>query len=310
MATFEDVWRRVLLRAPLVPPFLAQEWVQNAYNQACTNRNWSHLRAETTLRTKAGRYGTATVVQDSATVQGVGLTFAASDVGRQFRFNTVPLYTIIAVNVGANQATLDRVYVEASAAAATFQVLDAFITMPANFKTWGVVTDRSRWWILHLWATEAELTRWDPLRSVSGPPRVLASKLPSPVAAQAGQPMFELWPYSTDEAYFPAIYFVKPDALTDSTVFRGAFSQRTDVLVDAAMAECARWPGPSADRKNPYFNLALSAKLTEHVDSELRRMEVADEDLYPTWLQPGRFAMAPLDAAWLQQTDYAVQYGS
>lgn len=309
MATFEDVWRRVLLRVPMTPPFLAQEWVQTAYNQACTIRNWSHLRAETTLRTKAAVSGTAAVVQDSATVTGGTITFAASDVGRQFKVSSVPLYTIIAVDTGLNQATLDRVYVEATDAAASAVVLDAFLTLPENFKTWGVVTDRARWWILHLWATEAELTRWDPLRTVGGPPRVLASKMLSPVAAQAGCPMFELWPYSLVEAYFPSIYYVKPGALTDATVFRGPFATRTDVLIDAAMAECAKWPGPSADRKNPYFDKALAERLDAHVQEELRKMEVADEDLYPTWLQPGRFAMAPLDAAYLQQTDYAVQYG-
>jgi hypothetical protein len=310
VATFEDVWRRVLLHVPSASPFLAQDWVQQAYSEFCTRRNWSHLRAETTLRTKVAKTGTCTVTQDSLTVAGGTLLFAASDVGRQFRLSaTIPIYTITAVSLaGGTSATLDRTYAGASAAATAGIILDAYVTMPASFKEVAIVTDVSRWWILHLYVSELTLGRWDPLRSAGGPPRVLANLDFSPVTGVTDRVRYELWPYSLAEAYWPMRYFVMPAALTDTSPFVGAFAQRTDVLVNAALAKCALWPGPSADRKNPYFNPALAQTLDAKVEAALNVMQVQDEDVFATWLQPQGFQPAPLDAAWLQQTDFAVQY--
>lgn len=317
MATFEDVWRRVLLRIPSASMFLAQDWVQQAYDEACTRRNWSHLRSETTLRTKVSKTGTVTLVQDSTTVTGGTLVFAASDVGRQFRLGvTVPLYTIVAVSlIGGTSATLDRAYAGLSGAAQVCTVLDAYQTMPADFKTVDLVVDPSRWWSLRLWVTEADLGRWDPVRSAGGPPRALVSQtlVPEAASATAGQIRYELWPYSVIEAYWPMVYYRKGETLvpgaaaSGGTTFRGAFARRSDALIDGALWQAALWPG-DGQVKNPYFNLALAARHEAIFEDKLRVMEVTDEDVYPTWLQPSRLLDAPLDSAWLQQTDYAVGY--
>lgn len=309
MATFDDAWRRVLLHIPSASVFLAQSWVQDAYNDACTRRNWSHLRAETTLRTKIARTGTAAVVQDSLTVTGAGLVFAASDVGRQFRLaSTIPLYTIAAVSlVGATSATLDRAYAGATDATAACKVVDAYVTMPADFKAADVVADPSRWWLLRLWVTEQQVSRWDPIRSVGGPPRVLASRPMGQTTALAGRVQYELWPHSEIEAYWPMLYFRKPETLAATTDLIGPFSSRVDVLVKGALWQAAQWPGPSADRPNPYYDLKLAQRLEAQFASLIDQLAVQDEDVYPTWLQPEQFTQAPLDSAWLQQTDYALQ---
>lgn len=311
MATFDDIWRRVVLHVPSASLFLAQDWVQEAYAEACTRRNWSHLRSDTTLRTKVAKTGTVTLVQDSLSVTGGTLLFAATDVGRQFRLGvTVPIYTIVAVSTtGGTSATLDRVYAGASGAGVVCTIVDAYMTMPANFKVPDLVVDPSRWWMLRLWVSPADLNRWDPIRSAGGPPRALVSATLAPEAATAtaGQVRYELWPYSAIEAYWPMIYYRNAETLAAGSQLRGAFAQRSDALIDGALWRAALWPGDGQVR-NPYFNLALAAKHEEIFESKLNVMQVMDEDVYPTWLQPERYTDAPLDAAWLQQTDYAVGY--
>jgi hypothetical protein len=298
MSTFDDAVRRVMLRIPSASYFLVKDWIQEAYAEACTRRSWSHLRVETTLRTKVSRDGTCAVTQDSTTVTGGTLVFAATDVGRQFR-----------ITAGATAATLDRVWAGATDAALTARICDVYQTMPADFKTADLVIDPSRWWQLHLWVTEHQLARWDATRTYGGPPLVLASATLSPVAADEGRVRYELWPHSLVEAYWPMTYFKLPEELSPTTRLLGPFLRRPDVLVEGALWKAAQWPGPSTEQKNPYFNLALAAKHEATFNQKLDMLQVVDEDVYPSWLQPDRYTLAPLNAAWLQQTDYSLQYG-
>src|SRR6266487_670425 len=113
----------VLGHAPLAGASLAREWTQWAYDEFVTaRRSWSHLRVQSGLSVAASRTLTVGVTAASATVTGL---FVAADVGRAFRVGTSPYYTITAVSVGVS-ATLDRVYLEATDAAATATVFDGY----------------------------------------------------------------------------------------------------------------------------------------------------------------------------------------
>lgn len=307
---FEEVWRGVLLHAPMASPFLARKWAQWAYTRAGELRPWSSLRRETTLVTAAQKTGTVGVTNGTTAVTGGTLAFAAGDLYRQFRIGTGPIYTVAAV--AAPNATLDRAYTGETAAAGTAIVLDAYILCPADFGRWGSILDLDNCWRLHHYITEDWLNRVDPRREHTESPRAVVSRQASRIAAIAGRYTYELWPYMTTAREFPAVYFAVPETLADTDTVPGHFSRRADVIEIGALSQCARWPGVEG-RKNPYFNLALARELREEFDKECGLLEVKDEDVYPTWTPMSEYRWAPGvgDANWLREHDApAVNYYS
>lgn len=284
--TFETVWRKVLLHCPDAPVGLALTWVQLAYNRVCDRRRkWSYLRGETSLTLAAARGGTCGVTQGSATVTPLVLTFSAADVGRQFRVDArgTP-YSILAL-AGAN-ITLDRVYEGTTAAAASGQILDAFVTLPEDFGGWLSVIDPYDSRQISTDVEEAELNFQDPDRQTTGVPMALVSRRLSSLTATDGRVQYEFHPYwtgSTSRSY-PAYYWKRPGDLTDETVFKGPLRFRTDILLEGALGRAALWPG-TADRKNPYFSMELARGHNALFEQEVAQLEAADEEIYLTWLE-------------------------
>lgn len=278
--TAEDLYNQVLLACPVAPAFLARQWVQTAYARACRIRDWSHLRVITTLKVGDQKTGTVSVTLDSAAVTGAGLVFAATDVGRQFRVGQ-QLYTILSVAAGV--ATLDRPYDGVTSAAAAGRVYDAFITVPDSFDRWLIVVDPVTQRPLATDVPEIKLEARDPARTDSGDPQALVSKGPSPVAAAAGGSMYELWPHQLTARRFNAIYFRRGETLDDDTVIAPPLAGHEDVLIDGALSMAAKWPGTET-RKNPYFDLKLARELAIDFAAGVDRIEVKDEERFPTWV--------------------------
>jgi hypothetical protein len=71
-----------------------------------------------------------------------------------------------------------------------------------------------------------------------------------------------------------------------------------------ALAEAARWPGPSTERKNPYFSVQLASmhdKRAEFMIMEMERQDDASFEQDVSYLAPTGYPFAPfLDSAWLQ----------
>lgn len=308
--TFEQVWRRVMLHCPLATPFLAKNWVQTVYNRITDRKPWSFLRSESQILITDAHTGTVNATYLDPVVQGVGMTFVAADVGRQFRVSYGPPYTIISVNVGLNRATLDLPWGDDSITAESGTVLDAYVTMPDDFGTFIAVLDPQNQWQLHTWITQDELNLWDAGRSSTGTPWALASRrLSSGIAATLGRVQYELWPYSTTQKRYPYYYYKSAANLADTDQFYGALRDRTDVLLTGALAEAAQWPGPSAEKKNPYFNLQTAAMLKKEHEEQCNSLETKDEETYITWLETvnfNRVPFAPIDSNFLQSHDVSL----
>ena len=313
MATFSDVFRIVRLHCPLAPLHLVRFWTQEAYRQVCDRRPWSWLRSENEfLITAQKTAGTVTVTNNSAAVVGVGTAFAASDVGRQFRSGTSgPVYSI-ATHTDATNITIDRVYGGTTAAGASYTILDAYVTMPADFLRFISVLDTSNNWQLHLWITEAELNAWDAQRSSTGTPWALVNRRRSSLAATVGRAQYELWPYQTSAKGYPYYYIRNPESLADTDTLQDPLNSRSDILVMGAIAQCAGWPGLEG-RNNPYFNPTLAASKQKEFSANVDRMEVLDEETYLTWMETTNFQrwpFAPIDAQYLQSHDVlSLAYG-
>jgi hypothetical protein len=309
--TFENVYRQVMLHAPLASPFLCRTWVQNAYNRLCDYDNWSWLRGESEFILNVSKSGTVSVTRSSATITGVtaGL-FVAGDAGRQFRIGNGPPYSILSVDAGANTCVLDRVYGDTTSATATATILDAYVTCPEDFSRFIAVLDPANSWRLYTNVTEKEINKFDPGRTSTGTPYCLASRRISTVTATLDRPQYELWPYCTTARRYPYYYIQRPATLTDTDDFTGPLRQRTDILLLSALAEAAEWPGPAADKKNPYFNLNLAAAKRMQFERELLTLSKADQELYMTWWDTAdwnSWDFAPLDSKFLQNHDFPMQ---
>jgi hypothetical protein len=284
---------------------LCRAFVQQAFEEFCARRSWSFLRGEGQLLIDTAKTGTCNVTYGNATVSGGALAYAAADADRQFRIANGPMYSIIAA-VAATSYTLDRVYGEATTALTTATVLDAYVTPPADFARWLAVLDVQNNWSLNIWVTEEELNARDAQRSSTGTPWALVSRKLATGGGLIRRTQYELWPYSTVRKTYPYLYIRTPEVLSDTTTLMTPLADRPGALTALALSYAAEWPGPSPDKKNPYFNLALAVAKRAEASAQMDRMEVMDEDVYPTWLQhvdwlnrPGY----PGDAKFLQSHD-------
>lgn len=308
MATFRDAWMTVSAHASVPNPLLLRTWCQWAYNQFCDRRGWSHLKANTAITTNNQKTGTVTVTTGSATVTGGTLTFATTDVGRQFRLGSVPIYTIIAVDTsGGTSATLNRVYAEVGGAVTAY-VLDAYVTMPEDFHRFISVVDPVNKWRLRWWVDSSYLDSWDPGRMSTGNPRLLANMSYSPVVALAGRARYEMYPYQTAFRTFPVWYYRKPENLLDTQELLGPLARRgVEILSEGALSRAALWPGTDT-QKNPYFSLTLAETHRRRFEEVLSEIDVVDEELYFEGLPMTQFGFAdfPWDAAWLQSHEPSI----
>lgn len=118
-------------------------------------------------------------------------------------------------------------------------------------------------------------------------------------------PRFELWPAPTFTGYlYPYIYIAKEYDLTTAQPQLPIFvANRGEVILEMALAKCARFPGEDIDHKNPYFNLALALQHDTAAEKMLWDMERNDEEVGVTNVtyQSYPFYPAPwLDGNWQQ----------
>jgi len=314
--TFGQITRSVLLRVPLAPVFLAEDWVRESYRRAWEYRKpmWSFARAESAFITNVQKGGLVSVTRGSKIVSGIdplvtpgGLQFVDSDETRQFRVSAnQPVYTIECVEAVQNTAQLDRVYTGTTNASAQATVLDAYITMPPDFERFIVVLDPGNFWQLRHWVTDEELNSWDPQRSSSGTPWALVSRRQATIPQLVGLRQYELWPYSTSDHEYWMFYAKRPTVLSEDDEFPSLLADRSDIIRQGALALAAEWPGTET-RKNPYFNLALSRRLRDDAELELAKLEVTDEDIYPTWWEKVNWVdndfFSPVDSRYMQSHD-------
>lgn len=312
--TFGQIASSVRLRVPQAPIFLVEDWVREAFRRAWESRRpaWSMARKEGSFSTADQKTGTSTVTKGSVFVTPGTLSIALTDEGRQFRTGiNQPIYSIECIDIPNNQIELDRIYTGPSGTLDS-RILDAYITFPEDFEKFVVVLDPQNFWQLRHWVTDDQLNRWDPQRSSTTTPWALVSRRYATVTKfkkanqLVGRKQFELWPYATSAHEYWYFYVTRAPTLAEDDEFPGLLGDRGDVLRQGALSLAAEWPG-TEDRKNPYFNLSLSKRLRDDFEFELARLEITDEDIYPTWWQQVNWvdvdSFSPIDARFLQSHD-------
>ena len=119
---------------------------------------------------------------------------------------------------------------------------------------------------------------------------------------------YEFWPHQQAQVVYPFTYFTRPLDLSEP----GASLPRLirgDVLLEGALADAARWPGPSKDSPNPYFNLALAMQHEARYEAMVNDMCRTDEEVFLSEVSYVSLSAANIpaiawgDSRWLQSHD-------
>ena len=306
--TLEQMRRQLRMYCPFVPPALAESWLKKRWRQVCERRAWSFLRAETLLTSPAiVNGGTVTVTSGTDVITGSGTAFDSTMIGRQFKVGaTAPVFTIVTV-ASATSLTLDNVWPLATASGRSYQILQAYYTMPGDFLTFLSVVDVANQWRLHInFFDKRQIDLFDPVRTSSGTPYILAAHRNT--AAEI--PQFEMWPHPTGWRTYPVFYVKRGAPLSSTTTLPSVITG--DILVEGALADLARWPGPEPGKRNPMFNLDLWKTHEAEFKSRLVEQARQDNEIYQTDLDYARYTswpMAPLSASFAQSHAMSVDDG-
>lgn len=315
LSTYDSLVRQLLLRCPSASLFLARSWLDFRFRQLWDTKLWSWQRKNTQLLfDSVVNVGTCNVTRGSMTVTGNGTNWHSlpngqSIVNHQFRNGLQsPIYTIQTCP-NDTTLTLTQPFGGPTTASVTYSIYNAYVTPPTDFQNWIVVYDPRYNWALSTSTTQEELDSWDAQRAnIGSVAYVLASRDYDDVFNNPPLPRYEAWPHIQQQYVLSAMYVSRPPDLSDP----GATLPRLirgDILLELALADAARWPGPSKDAPNPYFNLPLAmqhesrgmAMLAEIVRTDDEQME---NDVTYMSLSSMNVLNVPWgDARWLQSHD-------
>lgn len=304
--TFDTIWRAVLLRCPLASAFLARQWVTYSFRSIVEKRKWSWLikRSQFLVNTQYNT-GTVTATFGSSTIVGTGTAWTTQMVGRQFRVSvSAPIYTITSINVGAQTLVLDDLFGFQNFSGG-YTIWNQLFTPPSDYHAIISIWDPAFNWQLWTHIKQEELNSWDAQRAQQGTAWVLADGPGYDTTVSPPLPKFELWPNQLVQKPYPYLYESRPPDLDDANATLPRYITG-DVLLEGALAQAAKWPGPSSDQKNPMFNLALAQMHEAGFRQRVAELERQDDEVYANDVQYQMytglpFAPLPLgDAAWLQ----------
>lgn len=278
-ATFGSIWRQLHLENPSVDPLLCRSWIQEAYKQAATLRQWGFLRAEGRLVNEASRSVTAGVTYGDATVTSAA-AFLSTDVGRQFRVGGIGIPYTIQTFTSTSSVELDGPYRGATAASADGTILDAYVTLPVDVDSIRSLVNPENYRPMPWFLDRTILDYCDPNRTATAASaRMLACGRMSTITGQTGRMVYEWWPYPTARNQYPFTYYQKPESITDTDEFVGALSDRAEVLLHYGRMRAALYPG-TVEAKNPGFNPAAARIHDEEWKKSLETVAVRDDDQF------------------------------
>lgn len=316
--TFRSTWGAVLLRCPLAGAPLARQWVSHAFRRLSERRLWSWLYKEGAFYFPAAyTTGTVAVALNTTTVTGTGTAWDLSMEGRQIRISAnTPLYTIQSVDAVAQTLELDRNWLSTTVTAAAYSIYSAYPTVPSDFHSFITVVDMAQGWQLPWNIGQDELDRIDPWRTNSGVPWLLSfhDNYAGTTATVITPPLprYEAWPHQLAARTLSFLYETRAVDLQDSGAALPRYI-RGDILLEMALEECAQWPGPSTEKKNPYFQLGLADRHRTRAEQLIAEAQRQDEEVsmynvrYQGWAQMP-FSIDSMGDAWAQSHDVGAYY--
>lgn len=309
--TYATIWNRVLLRAPDVGPFIAQDFVRNAFRRVAERRRWSWLiNFGQFIAPNAYTTGTVSVTQGSTLVTGVGTAWTSASptlAYQQFRIGlTSPIYTVASVTDDTN-LVLDSPYGGPTAANTVYRIYQAFFPVPIDFHSFLTLWDPAMNWQLHLNIKQEELNYYDAQRATMGNPYMVSYRDTSIYSPQVTPgvppiPRYELWPHVVGRT-FPFLYESRAIDLEDTNAVLPRYI-RGDLLLEIALAEAAAYPGTTS-KPNSYYSPQNARRHDARGEVMIAETERQDDetdmqDLMKSYNVPATFAVPWGDSSWLQ----------
>ena len=310
LSTYSELVNQLGLRCPAASLFLRRSWIDYAFRQLWDWKLWSwQVKNGQFLFDQVYNTGTVVCTRGSFTVVGTGTAWTTDLVNHQFRVGLqTPIYTIEDVT-DATHLDLTQVWGAPSTGTVTYSIYNAYQTVPSDFQNFQVVIDPRYNWALALNVTQAELDVWDAQRAnIGNTSYVVASRDYDDVFNVPPLARYEFWPHQQAQVVYPYTYVSRPPDLSDP----GAQLPRLirgDVLLEGALAQCARWPGPATDAKNPYFNLALAIQHETRFTAMIDQMARTDDEVFENQVTYMSLSAANIpaiawgDSKWLQSHD-------
>jgi hypothetical protein len=217
--------------------------------------------------------------------------------GMQFQPQGFGAYYTIVSNSDATNAVLDRAYAYPSNATSAYQLGKFYLDMPTDFGSMSDIRHLNYNWRLRIGFTQETLDLFDAQRVSAGTPSLVAGASYHPTTGVA---RFELWSKPTGVGQFAMRYVKKPSKLSGTTSIMEPL--RGDVIINAALADVARWPGTSG-LKNPMFDLNAYRMYDERFREGLQECWMKDIERNQTMVsydQWSQLPYAPVDAKFVQ----------
>jgi hypothetical protein len=297
-ASYEQLWKSILVFAPKTPVPLAQTFINKAYSRILNFGPWQGvMKASGFIIPTSYNTGTVTVTQDSPIVTGLTTVWTSSMVGRQFLVGPIaPFYDILTVDT-PTQITLATNYIGVNASTQPYAIQLRYVTCPTDFMNFDSVVDAVNNWQLRFNYTQSKIDEWDSRRTSTGTPRILAA---APFTS-TGLLRYEIWPQTTTDVSYPFRYRSVP-ALMSANTDRPVFPIRGDVIKEGALAELSLWPGLDT-MANPYYNLAQYRVHEDRFWKMVDQLELENQNQNQTavdYTSDAGLPYAPIDAAYIQ----------
>jgi hypothetical protein len=249
--------------------------VNNRMRQIIDRRSWYATKIRGVANVpNIQTTGTCTVTYNSNIVQGIGTAWTPALVGLQFRQTfTQPYQTIVFVNPGLQQLTLDTPYPGPTFSGA-YYVLEVYLSFGANVKRLSWASNALFGWPLEIGVPAQVLEARDQWRASMGWATTMATRPPTP----DGQFQVEVWPSPYAAQTFPfEAYTEPPNMVLDSDSPQAWI--RSDVIVTGAISDALLY----RPKQNTYYDPATAVQIASikaaQFQKDLAEMENADEGL-------------------------------
>lgn len=309
--TFQQIWNALNTRVSSAPITECQAATRAAWIDICEEHEWSFLRAEGFLfiptLVAGGTANSIDVTRKILTIDtATSALLATSDtadrpvIGRQFRLQNGPYYTISGFDSTAHTITLDQAFIdEVTYPFSGWSIYKVYYNPPKlstgaidflRFRN-PVGVSRIRNWPIMWPTTREQLDVSDRMRNQFAPPNRMAPY----ITDSTGIPRFELWPAPTeDDTYI--CYYVRNGELmfnVDSDTLPGFISR--NLVFNRALYHLYEWC--EANKFNPLYKAVLNgpnwfqlmSKCTTDWDGplgELGKCWKLDQEAYPPDMHP------------------------
>jgi hypothetical protein len=268
-------------------------WLNTAARILYDRRLWFSLMIKGQL-ISSGFYstGTVTTVAGSPIVTGVGTSWTTTMVGQALRVGyTSPIYNIIAVNVPAQQLTLELPWGGQPFSGIGYYITQYYYSIP-NIKFIYSMINLQMQYRIRTNVAQNLLDNLDPSRLRVMYPWVCATMPPD----SNGNYQVELWPAANTPLALPYKAYVQPPNLVNDSDSLPPFI-RCDVVVAHAIADALRY----RTKDNPYYSEAVALQIAseklKEFEGEALRMEQADENLWRQDLETNEEAFPYLEVS-------------